>query len=154
MLTRTWNYIVCLVAVIGGAASLIDQGHAAAADKGLVAYWKFDEGTGDIAVDSSGNGSDAGVTRIFGLPPGGGQPCPSLRRLGQENRPPADDQPRRAAKGGLPLGLDGPHAGDPPQAPLGCTWSWARRPTAGGMAYEQIRVGEEKQRLKQKEASP
>jgi len=27
---------------------------------GLVAYWKFDEGVGNVAYDSSGNGNDEG----------------------------------------------------------------------------------------------
>jgi hypothetical protein len=30
-------------------------------EKGLVAYWKFDEGEGDIAFDNSGNYNDAGL---------------------------------------------------------------------------------------------
>ena len=29
-----------------------------AADPDLAAYWKFDDGAGNVAVDSSGNGND------------------------------------------------------------------------------------------------
>ena len=39
-------------------------------DEGLVAYWSFDEGTGDIAFDSSGNGNDGtiyGATWCHGI---------------------------------------------------------------------------------------
>ena len=31
---------------------------AEAADPGLVGWWKFDEGSGTVAADSSGNGMD------------------------------------------------------------------------------------------------
>ena len=31
---------------------------AGAADPGLVGWWKFDEGSGTVAADSSGNGMD------------------------------------------------------------------------------------------------
>jgi len=34
-----------------------------AAEEGLVGYWKFDEGKGDVATDSSGNGNDGKIIR-------------------------------------------------------------------------------------------
>ena len=46
--------LVCFVLVLG---TLITSG-ANAADPNLVGWWKFDEGSGDIAIDSSGNGFD------------------------------------------------------------------------------------------------
>jgi len=37
--------------------------YAFSAEEGLVGYWKFDEGKGDVASDSSGNKNDAKIVR-------------------------------------------------------------------------------------------
>jgi len=36
---------------------------ALSAEEGLIGYWKFDEGTGDVASDSSGNKNDGKIVR-------------------------------------------------------------------------------------------
>ncbi|MDO9464431.1 MAG: hypothetical protein Q7J67_03950 [bacterium] len=36
-------------------------GSSAHAEEGLVGYWSFDEGAGDIVKDSSGNGNDGKI---------------------------------------------------------------------------------------------
>ena len=36
---------------------------ALSAEEGLIGYWKFDEGTGDVANDSSGNKNDGKIVR-------------------------------------------------------------------------------------------
>ena len=46
--------LVSLVFVLGSAWTSPVE----AADPGLVGWWKFDEGSGTIAADSSGNGMD------------------------------------------------------------------------------------------------
>jgi len=46
--------LVCFVLVLG----MVITSGANAADPNLVGWWKFDEGSGDIAIDSSGNGFD------------------------------------------------------------------------------------------------
>ena len=51
---RKLIFAVSLVFVLG----LVWIGPAEAADPGLVGWWKFDEGSGAIAADSSGNGMD------------------------------------------------------------------------------------------------
>ena len=48
-------YLICFVLVLGLALTSVVE---AAADPSLVAWWKFDEGTGTTAFDSSGNGND------------------------------------------------------------------------------------------------
>ncbi len=47
-------YLISFVLVLG----LVLTSVAKAADPDLVAYWKFDEGSGTTAVDSTGNGND------------------------------------------------------------------------------------------------
>ena len=51
---RKLIFPVSLVFVLG----LVWTGPAEAADPGLVGWWKFDEGAGTVAADSSGNGMD------------------------------------------------------------------------------------------------
>jgi hypothetical protein len=46
------------LAVLGFVLDLIPAGLAQAADPDLVAHWKFDDGSGTTALDSSGNGND------------------------------------------------------------------------------------------------
>ncbi len=48
------NFVLVLVIIQGGAAFGFD----ANADPSLVGYWKLDDGSGMIAVDSSPNGND------------------------------------------------------------------------------------------------
>ena len=63
-------YLTCLALVLGLASTV-----AEAVDPSLVGYWKFDEGTGTTAHDSSGNGLDGtlvgGVTWTEGRFGGG-----------------------------------------------------------------------------------
>ncbi len=47
-------YLISFVLVLG----LVLTSAAKAADPDLAAYWKFDEGSGTTAYDSSGNGND------------------------------------------------------------------------------------------------
>ncbi|MBI2676197.1 MAG: sulfatase-like hydrolase/transferase [Candidatus Aenigmarchaeota archaeon] len=47
-----------LPAILLAAVFLVQSAHA---DEGLVAHWKFDEGAGNLAMDSSGNGNDGTV---------------------------------------------------------------------------------------------
>ena len=47
-------YLISFVLVLG----LVLTGVAKAADPDLVGHWKFDEGSGTTAFDSSGNGND------------------------------------------------------------------------------------------------
>jgi hypothetical protein len=47
-------YLVSFVLVLG----LVPTNAAGAADPDLIGWWKLDEGSGDIAIDSSGNGFD------------------------------------------------------------------------------------------------
>jgi len=42
---------------------LFSVSFAFAAEEGLVGYWNFDEGEGDVATDSSGNGNDGTIVR-------------------------------------------------------------------------------------------
>jgi hypothetical protein len=47
-------FLVSLVFVLASAWTIPVK----AADSGLVGWWKFDEGSGTVAADSSGNGND------------------------------------------------------------------------------------------------
>ena len=47
-------FSVCFVLVLG----MVITNEAKAEDENLVGWWKFDEGSGDIATDSSGNEFD------------------------------------------------------------------------------------------------
>jgi len=51
---RKMIYLISFFLTLG----LVMMGVANAADPSLVAYWQLDEGTGTIAIDSSGNGND------------------------------------------------------------------------------------------------
>jgi len=53
------RFYVCLSVVL----LFLSASIAFSADEGLVGYWKFDEGVGDTAVDSSGNKNDAKIVR-------------------------------------------------------------------------------------------
>ncbi len=58
------TYLICLVLVLGPVSA------AWAQPEGLVAYWPFDEGQGETAIDASGNGNDGtlsgGATWVAG----------------------------------------------------------------------------------------
>ena len=54
---RQMNYLILLVGVLG----LISADLTEAADPSLVGWWKLDEGSGDIAYDSSGHGHDGTI---------------------------------------------------------------------------------------------
>ncbi|MCP4257861.1 MAG: hypothetical protein GY774_10085 [Planctomycetes bacterium] len=47
-------YMISFVLVLG----LVVTGIAKAADPDIIGWWKLDEGSGDTAIDSSGNGFD------------------------------------------------------------------------------------------------
>jgi len=49
------------VVSIIGSFLLAAWGHAGAGEPGLIGYWRFDEGQGDRAVDSSGNSNDGDI---------------------------------------------------------------------------------------------
>jgi hypothetical protein len=51
-------YLVSFVLVLGLANTTVVSAIDLDTDPALVGWWKFDEGTGDIAADSSGNGND------------------------------------------------------------------------------------------------
>jgi len=51
---RKLIYMISFVLVLG----LVVTGIAKAADPDIIGWWKLDEGSGDTAIDSSGNGSD------------------------------------------------------------------------------------------------
>ncbi|HUU16613.1 MAG TPA: hypothetical protein VMW72_05645, partial [Sedimentisphaerales bacterium] len=51
---RKLMYLVSFILVLG----LVLTSVAKAADPDLAAYWKFDDGSGTTALDSSGNGND------------------------------------------------------------------------------------------------
>jgi hypothetical protein len=65
--------VICLV-LAGGFAALLQMGHVAEAavldpHPGLVGWWRFDEGTGNLAKDNSGYGNDGtvyGATWVVG----------------------------------------------------------------------------------------
>lgn len=61
MKTRTKLLSIAIVFLIGTSALSILPHQAKSATSGLVGYWKFDEGSGNIASDSSGNGNDGTV---------------------------------------------------------------------------------------------
>ena len=49
-------------------AAMVLSGQAALAkEKGLIAYWKFDEGKGQKSIDSSGNGNDGVIDKMFSI---------------------------------------------------------------------------------------
>ncbi|MEA1868797.1 MAG: hypothetical protein U9N09_01375 [Euryarchaeota archaeon] len=49
------------IALLGAGAALL--GVRVHGDDGLVAQWHFDEGSGSVLRDSSGNGNDGGAVR-------------------------------------------------------------------------------------------
>jgi ribosomal protein L40E len=61
MKTKTKLLSIAMVFLIGTSTLSIFTHQTNAATSGLVGYWKFDEGSGTIAHDSSGNGNDGTV---------------------------------------------------------------------------------------------
>ena len=51
-----------ILSVVAAAFVFIPSAHAAVSTDSLVGYWKFDEGTGILAADSSGHGNHGTLT--------------------------------------------------------------------------------------------
>jgi hypothetical protein len=56
------RYLLIAVAVLFTVTMITNQSHAAIDPKTIIAQWNFDEGSGAVAKDSSGNGNDAAIT--------------------------------------------------------------------------------------------
>jgi len=69
MYQRTTIHLTCLVLLLG----LIPANWVEADEAGLVGWWRFEEGAGDVIADSSGNGHDGAVlgTPLWGDGPTG-----------------------------------------------------------------------------------
>ncbi|HSV98843.1 MAG TPA: hypothetical protein VLI39_01625 [Sedimentisphaerales bacterium] len=52
---RTTTFLLCLVILASTGVTL------AGPPEGLIAHWAFDEESGNVAVDSSGNGNDGAI---------------------------------------------------------------------------------------------
>ncbi len=55
---RKLIYFTSFICVLGLVNTSVVSGIDLDTDPALVGWWQFDEGTGDIAADSSGNGND------------------------------------------------------------------------------------------------
>jgi hypothetical protein len=66
---RKLTYCICFVLVLGA----FSAGGAKAADPDLVGWWKLDEGSGDVAYDSSRSATNGTIANAAtgGLGPGG-----------------------------------------------------------------------------------
>jgi hypothetical protein len=69
MLDRKWIPLVCGIGLV---ALLLPAVAGAAAPKPDYLWWKFDEGSGTVAQDSSGNGWDGTITNATWQTPGAG----------------------------------------------------------------------------------
>jgi hypothetical protein len=69
MPNRKWIYLVCSIYVV---ALLLPALAGAAVPKPNVLWWKFDEGSGTVAKDSSGNSRDGVITGAKWTTPGAG----------------------------------------------------------------------------------
>jgi uncharacterized repeat protein (TIGR01451 family) len=58
---KLYTFGFVLILLLGGTLALVSATAQASSDDGLVAKWHFDEGSGSIAKDSSGNGNDGTI---------------------------------------------------------------------------------------------
>ena len=62
MIMRSSTFFGLTLALLGALALPATTAHAAVSTDSLVGYWKFDEGTGTLAADSSGHGNNGTLT--------------------------------------------------------------------------------------------
>ncbi|MEK7563518.1 MAG: LamG domain-containing protein, partial [Patescibacteria group bacterium] len=62
MIMRPSTFFGLTLALLGALALPAITAHAAVSTDSLVGYWKFDEGTGTLAADSSGHGNNGTLT--------------------------------------------------------------------------------------------
>jgi hypothetical protein len=69
MKNNTWKIVLVFglvtllisTSTVPSISSIVGKDHPVSFDEGLVGYWNFNEGTGIIVHDSSGNGNDGGI---------------------------------------------------------------------------------------------
>ena len=106
MSTRMTDVFVALALCAG--VCMTDRACAARGvpdSRGLVAHWTFDEGSGEVARDGTGNGHDAVLTNVEWVPSPRGH---ALQTAGFQTGGPRTASPRRWRLGGA---ADSPSVG-------------------------------------------